>query len=102
MSERTAGLLARIADQKRRYQTVILSHEQADAVVALNEAVREFFEAEAEVEKEATRAERNGGKGWSSAPSARRGFAIERMRAALLPVERDQLSNNINHQQEKS
>jgi hypothetical protein len=33
--ETPCALLAHIADQKRRYQTVILSHEQADFVVAL-------------------------------------------------------------------
>lgn len=57
--------------------------------------VREFLEAEDAVEAEARRAEKNGGRGWSSAPVIRRHYAVAALREATSPPPPRELDNAI-------
>jgi hypothetical protein len=52
----------------------------SDKIELLREAIVEFLAAEDEVEAEARRAEANGGLGWSTAPTARRIYAVKALR----------------------
>ena len=49
---------------------------------ALHDAALEFLAAEDAVQAEAARAEKNGGQGWSIAPTVRRLYAVKALREA--------------------
>lgn len=65
------------------YRWVHVNKYVAAEIERLRGLAREVIEAEDEVRREARRAEKRNGAGWSSAPTVRRIYAMRALRAAI-------------------
>lgn len=68
-------------EQCREYQGSLKARRTE--IETLRALAREVIDADDEVEREAKRAARNNGAGWSSAPSVRRLYAMKALRAFI-------------------